>query len=218
MNGLLCLMILVAGIPGEDTGDYRIITASVFDHDWVEYEDPWYGLFETDSVFELRMVELELIPGTPPLEEWERPAGLRVEIPDETEEPLIIVSSSEMEFVVGAVPAAFHGYQLLNPDTSIILNAPGIQEARLFTTEDGLFLHNSEIRQHITDTCPGDEYSSIFIAIVWAGDLDRDGKIDLIIDDVNDSYYYYNYKLFLSSEAEAGSIVKMVASFCDVYY
>ncbi len=218
MNGLLCLMILFAGFFGEDTTDYKIIAAYIIDGDMGEMEATWFGLFEEDSVYELRMVELELTPGTPPLEDWERPAGTQVIILNEPEKPLILVSSSEMTFIEGVVPTAFRGYQQLNPDTSIILDAAGVQETRLFTTEEGLFLSDNEIVQCIADTYPGTGYSDIFIGLAWAGDLDRDGKIDLIIDDVNDSYTSYNWRLYLSSEAGPDSIGRIVASFYDVYY
>ena len=217
MNGILWLMI-IAGFFGEDTTEYRIIAEYVIDGEVGDMEGTWFGLFEEDSVYELRIVELEVIPGTPPLEDWERPAGTQVTILNEPEKPLILVSSSEMTLIEGVRPTAFHDYQQLNPDTSMILDADGVQETRLFTTEEGLFLSDNEICQCITDTYPGVGPSAIFIGLVWAGDLDRDGMIDLIIDDVDDDYTSYRWKLYLSSEAEPGSIVRMVASFYDVYY
>lgn len=47
--------------------------------------------------------------------------------------------------------------------------------------------------------------------ILWAGDLDRDGKLDLLIDIAN----HYNLReptLFLSSQAKEGKLVEKVAS------
>jgi hypothetical protein len=211
-------MMLFAGIPGGETTGYKIFTLYVFWGDLVEPEDTWFGLFEEDSGYELRMVEIELTPGEPPMDEWERPGGTEILLPNEPERPLILVSSSEMSFTDGSVPTAFHQYRQLPPDTSIILDAAGVQETRLFTTEEGLFLSDNGVCQCITDTYPGVGPSAIFIGLVWAGDLDRDGMIDLIIDDVDDDYTSYRWKLYLSSEAEPGSIVRMVASFYDVYY
>ena len=217
MIALVCLM-LFAGIFGEGSIEYLIISDRVIDGDVGDMDDIWFGLFKEGSVYELRMVELELTPGTPPLEDWERPAGTQVKILNEPEKPLILVSSSEMTFIEGAVPTAFCGYRQLNPDTSIVLDAAGVQETLLFTTEEGLFLSDNVISQCITDTYPGTGYSDIFIGLMWAGDLDRDGNIDLLIDDVDDSYTTYNTVLYLSSEAGPDSIMKLVASFYDVYY
>lgn len=45
--------------------------------------------------------------------------------------------------------------------------------------------------------------------LLWAGDLDRDGKLDLYVS-VNE---HYERKLFLSSSAAEGQLVKQVAEF-----
>ncbi len=218
MTGLLCLMVLFTGFPQESDAEYRFMSTCLLDGDWVETEDTWYGLFQTDSTFELRKVELQLSRSTAPLWEGERPHPIKVELVGESDWPLIILSSSEKEFVEGPINTAFRNYQSLVPDTSIILEAPGIQETLLFTTEEGLFLSNGEVFQSLSDTYPGEEYSGQHMGVVWAGDLDRDGRVDLIINDIDDGYFRFRWHLFLSSEAEPDSIVEMVASFCDVYY
>ncbi len=218
MTAFLFLMMLLAGFPRGDTTDYMMITPYIIHGDLAEPEGAWYALFETDSVYELRTVEIFLTLDEPPSEDWERPAGFIVGILNETEKPLIIVSSSKTVFTEGPVSTALHDYQHMSPDTSIILHAPGVQETRLFTTIDGLFLSDDEICQWITDTPPGIQYSGNSITIVWAGDIDRDGVIDLIVNDVNDGYVYFEWKLYLSSEAGDDSIVRMVASYFDVYY
>jgi hypothetical protein len=48
-------------------------------------------------------------------------------------------------------------------------------------------------------------------ALVWAGDLDGDGRLDLYMD-LTDHYNVTNYVLFLSSRAVTGELVKQVAS------
>ena len=45
----------------------------------------------------------------------------------------------------------------------------------------------------------------------WAGDLDRDGRLDLYMD-MTDHYNVTNYVLLLSSRAATGKLVKQVAS------
>lgn len=218
MTGLLCLMVVFTGFPQENDTNYRFMSTCLYDGDWVETEDTWYGLFQTDSMFELRKVELQLSRSTAPLLEGDRPHPFKVELVGEPDWPLIILSSSEKEFIEGPVHTAFRNYQSLVPDTSIILEAPGILETLLYTTEEGLFLSNGEVCQALSDTYPGEEFGGQNLGILWAGDLDRDGRVDLIIDDIDDGYYCYRLHLFLSAEAGPDSILEMVASFGDVYY
>lgn len=133
---------------------------------------------------------------------------------NETERALILISSSKTVFTAGPVSTVLHEYQRLTPDTPFILTAPDLPEYRLFTTKEGLFLSDNEICQHITDTRPGSNYSPYYIGVVWAGDLDRDGIVGLIIDDVSDSYNYYDWNLYLSSEAGPDSSLDQSPKVC----
>jgi hypothetical protein len=47
---------------------------------------------------------------------------------------------------------------------------------------------------------------------IWAGDIDRDGKLDLIMD-LSDHYNVKKLTLFLSSKAEEGELFKRIAEF-----
>ncbi|MCC7531413.1 MAG: hypothetical protein IT342_23120 [Candidatus Melainabacteria bacterium] len=52
---------------------------------------------------------------------------------------------------------------------------------------------------------------SSFPSLLWAGDLDGDQKIDLIMD-TTDNYNVRNLTLFLSSKAKPGKLVEQVAT------
>lgn len=70
-----------------------------------------------------------------------------------------------------------------------------------------LLLMQDERRQPISAIVGGDAGSP---ALLWAGDLDGDGRLDLIMDETT----HYNLSapaLFLSSAAEAGHLVRRVA-------
>ncbi len=49
--------------------------------------------------------------------------------------------------------------------------------------------------------------------LVWAGDLDGDGKLDLLLDVSNHYNAVINLRLFLSSHAKDGQLVEEVAAF-----
>ena len=217
MIALFCLVLLGETHEIEPI-EYRMIPSTlVYDED-INAEDDWFGLFDAACGSMLRPVEFELILEDIVVYEGERPAGWMLEFPGETQEPLFMVTSSMQVFTAGPVPTAIHEYVPLNSDMSISINVEGMVEARLFTTEEGLFLESCGLCQHITDTYPGEESFGNHIAIVWAGDLDRDGRIDLLIDDVYDSYYLFDYCLFLSTEAGPDYLVNKVSRFYDVYY
>jgi len=62
--------------------------------------------------------------------------------------------------------------------------------------------------------------SADYPKLIWAGDLDKDGKMDLLLDTQLDDYPYEcdsNYVLFLSSFAEKGQSVKKVAEYTVNY-
>jgi hypothetical protein len=55
-------------------------------------------------------------------------------------------------------------------------------------------------------------YDEIIGDLFWAGDSDNDGKLDLYFDEFNEKGYF-GVSLYLSSEAEKGKLVKVVATF-----
>ena len=73
-----------------------------------------------------------------------------------------------------------------------------------------LVLVNGEIKQvlYSLQDCGSDPSWSL----VWAGDLDRDGKLDLYVN-VTQHYDSSERKLFLSSQAGEGQLLKEVAEF-----
>ena len=60
-----------------------------------------------------------------------------------------------------------------------------------------------------------EEFDCAIPTLLWVGDLDRDGKPDLLID-LHRHYNVFLPTLFLSSEAGQGGILKQVASIRSV--
>lgn len=217
MIGLICLM-LFGDTSVIEPIEYLMIPHTVVYDENIVADGNWLGVFETDSGSELRYVDLQLPWEDFEPYEGERPAGRYVSLPSETESPLFLVWSSSPVFTEGPVTTFIYSTSTrLSPVSSIFLNTPGLAKAKLYASSEGLFLSSTGILQHITDTYPGPDSNS-FLGIVWAGDLDRDGKVDLIIDDVDYWYDIYNWNLYLSTEATPEQLVGWVASFFDVYY
>jgi len=110
-----------------------------------------------------------------------------------------------------------HGYReqfYLNGQTYILRLAAG-------TTKDGtvvnvLILETEQTRQIVTynlyyrnDVTRYDQIGDL----LWAGDLDNDGELDLYISGFGYEKGGFTSSLYLSSEAEKGKLVKLVAAF-----
>lgn len=72
------------------------------------------------------------------------------------------------------------------------------------------FARDSPLHQNII-SFPGFDLEG-FPTVIWAGDVDRDGRLDLLLNS-RTSYAADEYALFLSSQAEQGQLVKLVAKF-----
>ena len=213
---ILCLLLLV-GVDESGPGEYRMILPTVVYDESINPEDEWLGLFDYIT-FRLQPVELQLIPEGATIDDTEMSEGLAVELPGETYLPLILLSSSSAVFSEGPVLSVIDDYMHLLPNLSVVFNERELEEVRLFTTGDGLFLSNEHVEQYITETYPGKEHSETYIGIVWAGDLDRDGKLDLLLNDVRGEHLRYSWDLYLSGEASPEQLVRKVASFSSLYY
>jgi len=198
--------------------DYWMIRPTIVYDDHIDGADEWLGLFEMAGINILRPVEVQFILEDIVVYEGERSAGLMVELPNETYTPLILLSSSVPVFSTGPVLTVVHDYMHLLPNLSVVFSERELEEVRLFTSGDGLFLSNDEIEQHITETFPGEEQSETYMGILWAGDLDGDGKLDLLLNDVASSYDRFSWDLYLSTEASPDQLVGKVATFYDTYY
>jgi len=72
-----------------------------------------------------------------------------------------------------------------------------------------IYLVGNGTKQWIADAQEGDDDYALSIRIKWAGDLDRDGKLDLIVDESTNNYS--GVVLYLSSPAKQGKHVIPVA-------
>jgi len=216
MNFFLCMM-MILGVNEAEHPEYRMIRPTVVYDENIDPEDEWLGLFDYATCNRLNHVEMLLTIEDTTVHERDKPAGMTVELPEETHQPLILLSSSPPVLSDGPVLTVIHDYMHLLPNLSILFGERDLEEVRLFTTVDGLFLSNERLQQHITGTYPGIERSETYMGIVWAGDIDRDGKLDLLLNDVRGEQLQYSWDLYLSSEASPDQLVRKVASFQEIF-
>lgn len=185
--------------------------------------DGWYGLFETDSGHVLEPVEiLTKACHDPAVDGLGDTTGISITVDDPRS--MIFLVRSPRSLKTGLVRTHFVGDKWIYLGELTVLGEYALTALGLLTDEGGrspreplvidyqlkLFKNPDHYgpRQVLVvhdRTCAEDTPS-----LLWAGDLDRDGKLDLFMDILN-HYAGRHYALYLSSEAEDGELVKLVA-------
>jgi len=92
--------------------------------------------------------------------------------------------------------------------------APGM--TRNGTEANVLILETGETNQIVTFNSHFEDKNTKYDTIgdlLWVGDLDGDGKLDFYFSDFGYEKGGFGSNLFLSSAAERGQLIKLVASF-----
>lgn len=205
--------------PGSFHGDDVISGAS---------GEIWFGVFETSSGYELRHAEMIVEAAHDPYidRDEERTARL-IYAADAVIDPyydweyktdrwssidadrlMFFLRPADSVFEEGPLYPAIVDSPDIPPDTTIELGNSGVF---LVATNEGLYLSDGSTSQRISDVYPDSHGEAV--SVVWAGDLDGDGRVDLVLDDQPHYAFWVFYRLFLSGEAEPGKLVKEVASF-----
>ncbi|MDD4053172.1 MAG: hypothetical protein PHR28_14905 [candidate division Zixibacteria bacterium] len=221
LTGLIGLILLSVGVSADETA--AIIRTGTFHGNEVtiDCEPGWFGLFRVDSTFELVPVNVAVTRTYDPI--IGDSTGKRVAI-DRPGEPLVLITGVE-RLETGPVTTLYYGDQFVNlgqefsilPEGRYCYSLSAVGEARLRDGLGEMLLHRyALIFRHVDTTQILIEYPILALdglpTLLWAGDLDRDGRLDLIMNLTN----HYNvdlYALFLSSKADPGNLVKKVAEF-----
>ena len=176
--------------------------------------ETWFGLFHSDEGF-------ELLPATITVLDSPTVGGLYQKFvrTNRFTDPVFLIRGLP-ELREGAVKTVFFGYFRPTPSNGITLYASSdpMSQCNLHAsgkqsteTIDDYKLSFSDLRttQILATRTPA--FTEAFPTLRWAGDLDRDGKLDLLIDMTN----HYNIMLptlFLSSRTAPTELLKEVAS------
>ncbi len=180
----------------------------------------WLGLFpKGNGHFETRFTKVkistirdEIVDETPTAK-----TGRKVTVNDKVE-PLFLISGikslTPRNVVTCAVNKKEHldinqqlKLKLGNTESKLIIT--GKVKEKEYRTNYVITLQTGQIKQTLLHHNQIGAYSAP--SLLWAGDLDGDGKLDLIMDTTND----YNARivtLYLSSKAKAGTLVKWMVS------
>jgi hypothetical protein len=183
----------------------------------------WLGLFQTSSGFALlpATLKVELVRDEIVDENPNAKTGKKVTT-NRASQPVFLIKGADF-LRRGAVNAVFTDSKKLGNGESVELNMGGrsyqLKVVSDNPTPDTNVLSNSKL---IFST--GAESQVIFSveelndggwSLLWAGDLDGDGQLDLFMD-LHNHYNASERRLFLSSQASGGNLVKEVAQFITV--
>ena len=226
---LIIAAVTFTGNPEDST--FEILAPGSFHGDEVQSAasgEIWSGVFQTDSGYELRQAEMIVEDAVDPYidEDGERTARL-IYAADAVIDPycdwdyetdrwasgdgdrlMFFLRPADSVFVEGPLDPVMVNSPDIPPDTTIELGDSGLS---LVATLEGLYLFDGDTSQRLSDVYPNSCGEAV--SVIWAGDLDGDGRMDLVLDDQPHYAYRVYYRLFLSGEAESGELVKEVASF-----
>ena len=196
----------------------KILTTSQFygDEVWPEaVNQSWIGLFKSDSTSYLKEIEpkFERIKDVI-FDEEDELSGWKVTTDIEDKCILLITGLDLTEGVIPTIdinnarplPSDTISLDMGNSSTKIVID--GINHNG-FLANYKMKLFRSETNEEQIIVAKRN-FDDQMINILWAGDIDGDGKVDLIIDTAR----HYNVKaptLFLSSQAKGKKIVECVA-------
>lgn len=223
---IIVVLISLQSISGNGEGSgYRILRTGVFHGDEVvpvENHD-WYGLFKTGTTYELRAVSVHTNRAYDVVVDDDGDTtGIEVSI-DQPEEPLLLIQTVK-PLKTGRVSTVFDDPQLFELGSTVHLGSHDLAALGEVTDEGAgpgnLFLKKFRVVMY---DFPDDtrrqtlfEHKRITYdgvpSLIWAGDLDGDGQPDLLMD-ITDHYNVIEWALYLSSEADEGEMVKLVAVF-----
>jgi hypothetical protein len=228
--GLVSLIIANHEISAaESGGEYRILVAGMHHGGDVGPFDSndWYGLFPTDSGYSLETVELRSDPCHDYCVDGAGESTAVCISVDQTPKPLVLVQSRR-SLRTGLVRTAYAERTDLVPGVPVHL---GQHNRKVFSivalgevTDEGhrppgdLLILGYTLKLYRQGPNGGSQVLAEFERLAydglpnirWAGDLDGDGLVDLLLD-IRNRYGTRHYALYLSSEANAEQLVELVA-------
>ncbi len=186
----------------------------------VKAGDKWWGLFGEAEAFELREVAVSATEANDPIVDAEDEAtGIQIAVAGDNEPFLLL--RGDASFREGKIAGAFSGRRFIFPGEIMHLGFDGnvalVQLAAFGRADDrdgqpamthySLKLYTSTTDEQRAQTIAARDEIDVDAGpwLLWAGDLDRDGRADFLFD-LTDHYNVSHLALFLSGRAKEGEV------------
>jgi hypothetical protein len=215
---IIFFSIFMLGVKQSDQGKIQIWVTGPLHSDEIigKTGEEWFGLYKTKNGY-------ELIKSKVTVAESSSVGGLydRYVTAGRSYEPIFLIRGIDT-LKGGLIKTLISQWTFISPseskslkflNTNYIFTASGKVEDKGFEE----LIHNYKVKLTVgrkTQTIASfkcvasDKYPRIY----WAGDLDGDGKLDLVLDNAT-HYNVIEFTLFLSSAAQGDELVRRVASF-----
>ena len=208
--------------------EIQLLQVGAFHGDEVSAEsgEVWLGLYSTPNGYTLIPSRITVETVYDPLVDNEQEKTGKVVSVEEETRPLFLIKG--LDLPKGEVIETLSAEQtILTPGKSLDLGLDGKNEYHLTAYGEGdigpngfTSLENYSIElskgQISQELLAYDSTNGAIPSLLWAGDLDGDGQLDLLINATPHYVVYSAPMLFLSSMAKDGNLVKKVAIFVAI--
>lgn len=223
----LCLVVLLLVVPSNDAQSRKaasrvqLLEVGEFHGDEVNARTSsgWLGLFVSKKISALRFTNIHVSRVFDPIVDdgTKKITGKRVRIPQSIAPIFLVKNASALELgevqTILAEPISF----TVGESISLTLEKQHYQIKFVSTSNDQKPAFGNAKVQLVM----GDMTQTLFpemskdeggLTVIWAGDLDRDGKLDLYVNAAPQDNFE-SRRLLLSSQAGKGQLVREVAQF-----
>lgn len=186
----------------------------------------WMALVMEDSVFRLRPTTIQVQPFFDPVNDKGRQVMSGREVRGTIPNTLLFITGMD-RLKEGVVDTVSYPGQVIMPNTAIDLKFKG-RTYTLAASGDSIQDESSESyalknyswkisgtkggKKISQELASNENFESAIYVLLWAGDLDRDGIPDLLVD-LSNHYNASEVTLFMSSLADKGKLYKKIATF-----